>query len=362
MDRAVLEMLAGHSTLALVACDVEGRITLATPAMERMIGARFEVGSLLEQYVAALPLYDAAGQKDSGRKQTSLARALRGETVMDEVVSLRPSDDGRIVYARCNAAPLRQSDGQIRGAVALVEDVTAEWTATLMQGGLRGRLLDTLNHELRTPLTKILGHAELLSESEQDSALSPRQQSRSVEAIVRASRELAAMAERLTHLADLDTATRVEPTHVDLTAVVRAAVDDQRESAEGKQLTLGLASPPELEAKVDSALIERATCELVTNAIRFAPAGTTVDVELLHLGSHVEISCSDHGPGIATRDRARLVEPFERGDLPDELTSTPGLGLALVSAVTAAHGGTLSLEQNRPHGLVARMRMQRVLN
>ncbi len=359
MDRAVLEMLAEHSTLALVACDVEGRITLATPAMQRMIGAPFEAGNLLEHYVAVMPLFDQSGQQAWSREHTSLARALRGETVMDDLVSLR-QPEGRTIFARCNAAPLRNPDGQIRGAVVLVQDVTPEWTATLMQDQLRDRLVSTVNHELRTPLTKILGHAELLTEPDQDNPLSA-QQVRSVEAILRAGRDLASMAERLAQLAHLDTATRVQPTDLDLVAVLQSEIEAHRQSGRTRRVEISFESPPELQATMDSTLIQRAVRELLTNAVRHAPRDSTIDVELRDFDREVEISFADQGEGIPAGDRKRLIEPFERGDLPEGLTSSTGLGLAFVNAVVAAHGGSFELQHNGTSGLLVCMRLQRFL-
>ena len=306
MDRAVLEMLAEHSTLALVACDVEGRITLATPAMEQMIGAPFETGQLLEHYVAVMPLYDASGRQEWGREHTSLARALRGETVMDAVLSLR-HPDGRTIYGRSNAAPLRDPEGQIRGAIVLVQNVTAEWTAMLMQDQLRDQLVSTVNHELRTPLAKILGHAELLSEPDQDNPLSA-QQVRSVHAISRGGRELASMAERLVQLAHLDNATRVKPTDIDLVPVLQSVVNAHRQSAGAEGVELSFSSPHELRARMDPTLMERAARELLSNALRHAPPDSSVAVELENLDSEVDICC--RGP--RCRHPSRRPRSFDR--------------------------------------------------
>ncbi len=157
MERALLEMLGSHSAIALAVSDAEGHVTLTTPALERMIGRHTDVG--VAWSFESLPLYDALGEHRFTPDEMPLTRARRGEIVIDEVCSLsRP--DGWTVYLRCSATPLRGDDEQIRGAIALVQDVTSEWVSMLKQAELRDRLVTTVSHELRTPLTKIVGHAE----------------------------------------------------------------------------------------------------------------------------------------------------------------------------------------------------------
>lgn len=167
------------------------------------------------------------------------------------------------------------------------------------------------------------------------------------------------MAEKLTHLSTLDAATRVEPTESDVAGLLREAVASRQEFAHAHGVELEVAATPPLSATVDETLVRRAVRELLVNAIRHAPPRSSVRVDLTQQDGHFEISVADRGPGIPEHDRARVMQPFERGDLRDVSDSSMGLGLAVVSAIAAAHGGTISLADNEPHGLVARLCLRR---
>lgn len=355
MERALLEMLGKHSSIALAVCDAEGHLTVNSPALERILGYRAD--ELTERDFDSLPLHDAVSQRALDPDAMPLARARHGETVTDEVVALHRAHD-RTLYLRCSATPLRDQSHAIIGAIALLQDVTSEWVMMLKQAELRDQLVTTVSHELRTPLTKILGHSELLSEAAAAGKIAAPFD-RSVDAIARASRDLVAMAEKLTHLANLDAATQVHPAPTDVVPVLRAAADSQRVLAEARHVEIDLSGPRELSATIDHALVERATRELLVNAVSHAPTGSRVEVGLTCADGYFEICVADHGQGVAPEDRVRVVQPFERGPAAPGEVSSMGLGLAVASAIAAAHGGTIRLEDNQPTGLVARMSLRR---
>jgi signal transduction histidine kinase len=108
-----------------------------------------------------VPLFRPDGETPLPADEVPLTRARRGEFVKDAVVSTRRADGG-LVHLKCNAVPLRDDDGADNGAIALVQDVTAEVDARLRDEALRQRLVETINHEFRTPLAALLGHIELI--------------------------------------------------------------------------------------------------------------------------------------------------------------------------------------------------------
>lgn len=73
----------------------------------------------------------------------------------------------------------------------------------------------------------------------------------------------------------------------------------------------------------------------------------------------VEVTVTDQGSGIPTRDRDRLLQPFERGNHPGQPTNSKGLGLAIARTIAGAHGGTVTLRDNEPTGLVAALTLTR---
>lgn len=117
--------------------------------------------------------------------------------------------------------------------------------------------------------------------------------------------------------------------------------------AEERGVTLELRLTGPLRLLGDLALIQQAVTNLVDNALKFAPPGSTVSIEGTREGEGVRISVADQGPGIPENERGRAVERFYRGEAARN-TPGSGLGLALVSAVAQLHGGLLRLEDAGP--------------
>ena len=155
-----LHLALDNTGVGLVACDAAGLMTLISPMVQDLFDMTYE--PLTEPfYVEEIPLFRPDGVTPLPADEVPLTRALRGEFVRDVVISTRHAD-GRLAHLRCNAVPLRDDNDRDNGAIALVQDVTAEIDAALRAEALRKRLVETINHEFRTPLAALLGHVELI--------------------------------------------------------------------------------------------------------------------------------------------------------------------------------------------------------
>src|SRR5205807_1628540 len=105
--------------------------------------------------------------------------------------------------------------------------------------------------------------------------------------------------------------------------------------------------------------LNRAVTSLVENAVRY---GTRVIVRLNETPSTVIIEVDDDGPGIIEAQRDLMIEPFARGDPARTMNETAGfgLGLSIARTIAEAHGGTLSLLDRSPSGLIARIELPRL--
>jgi PAS domain S-box-containing protein len=156
-----LERALQHTAVGLAACDAEGRLTVLSPVLQEILGREFTpVGE--DEFTFTFDLIDGDGEPVP-TEQIPIVRARQGEFVRDELlVARRP--DGEFVHLRCNAAPLEDAQGRITGAVAFVQDVTAEVLARQQVVDERRQLLERVHHEIRTPLSSLVGHLELLDE------------------------------------------------------------------------------------------------------------------------------------------------------------------------------------------------------
>jgi signal transduction histidine kinase len=155
-----LQLALDRTGVGLVACDAEGRLTLISPVLQDLFEMDFEPVSE-PVHVERFHLLGADGRTVLPTDEVPLVRARRGEFVRDAVVTRRRSD-GALLHLRCNAVPLRDDEGGNGGAIALIQDITAETQAAIRSQALRKRLVETINHEFRTPLAALLGHLELI--------------------------------------------------------------------------------------------------------------------------------------------------------------------------------------------------------
>ena len=108
-----------------------------------------------------------------------------------------------------------------------------------------------------------------------------------------------------------------------------------------------------LLVKGDSKLIIQVIMNLVDNAVKYTPPGSHICIRTQAAGDRVELSVADDGPGIPDEQKPKIFDMFYTGSnrLGDSRRSL-GLGLGLCRSIAAAHGGTLTVADNTPHGAV----------
>jgi two-component system OmpR family sensor kinase len=216
---------------------------------------------------------------------------------------------------------------------------------------IQRRFTADASHELRGPLTALRGELDLALKRER----TPEEYRDTLE---RCRDEVI----RLTRLAtDLLTLARTESglvtqeaTEVDLlTVATRVAERYQATAAQRSVRVLVHGDPAPVQG--DPALLERAVSNLVDNAVKNAPPGSTVEV-MVRNGDAIELTVRDQGPGVPAADAQQLFNRFFRGD--GQATEGTGLGLALARAAAEAHGGRLEYLGNDP-GAVFRISLPR---
>ena len=147
---------------------------------------------------------------------------------------------------------------------------------------------------------------------------------------------------------------------VALTATVEALAESYALAAEDGRRALVTRLEPGITVNGDRDLLAQIVVNLLENALRYTPPGARITLSLISGkdSAHptVELTIADDGPGIAEADRARALQPFERMASGG---SGHGLGLSLVAAIVASHGGTIELADNAP-GLSVRIILPRM--
>jgi signal transduction histidine kinase len=212
---------------------------------------------------------------------------------------------------------------------------------------MKDALLATVSHELRTPLTSIIGYLDLLGTG--DNPLNA-EDANYLEIAQRNAVRLQHMVEDLLFLARLDDgAFSLDTKQIDLVEAARDAIASVRPFAETKQMTLELDAPAEAYVRADGKRIGQALDNLISNALKFTPAGGSVRVSIGVHDDLVLVSVADSGCGIPAGECDQLFERFFRSSTTAHLPGT-GLGLAIVKAIVETHGGSITCDSTERDG------------
>jgi two-component system sensor histidine kinase MprB len=226
--------------------------------------------------------------------------------------------------------------GHRHDEVARLTDAFNSMVTALAQARTRqAQLIADAGHELRTPLTSLRTNIDLLVRSELTGrTLPPDQREALLTSVTAQLEEMSALVRELVVLAHEDPA--AEHATLRLDAVLGLAVDRVVRRAGGRPVVVE-AEPWELVG--DAGALERALVNVLDNAVKFSPPGSTITV---HLSGGV-VTVADQGPGVPSADREKVFDRFWRGD---DARGTPGsgLGMAIVDDAVTTHGGTARVE------------------
>ena len=207
---------------------------------------------------------------------------------------------------------------------------------------MKDEFLATLSHELRTPLNAILGWAHMLRRPD----IGAREAQRGAEVIERNARAQATIIEDLLDMsAIISGKVRLQMQPVEIANALRTAVDTSRPTADAKQVTLELDADHMEGASIsgDPNRLQQVLWNLLTNAIKFTPAGGRVDVILRQEEGRLLIRVTDTGEGIPAEFLPYLFDRFRQADASTTRKHGGlGLGLSIVKHLVELHGGSIS--------------------
>ncbi len=211
------------------------------------------------------------------------------------------------------------------------------------------------SHELRTPLTSILANLELLQASLEESE-HPDEQAM-LSSALRSSHRMSRLVSDLLLLARADAGRTGARTGCDLAEAAGHAAAEMAPTMGERELRIENGHPLLVDGNPDE--LHRMVLNLLDNAVRYTPPGSTIELRLRAEGSEAVVEVADDGPGIAPELHSQVFDRFVRGNGPADTAvgGGSGLGLAIVRAVATAHGGTAEVTSSESGGALFRIRL-----
>ena len=210
---------------------------------------------------------------------------------------------------------------------------------------LYNTLFNSLSHELKTPIASIIGAVDMLRD--QDGQLTRTARGELLQEIDQAGLRLKREVENLLNMSRVETGMiQVRYDWCDFSELVSTII--RKLPVGDGQRIIFLPEDNMPLFRLDGELIGQVLYNLLHNAIRYSPAGSTVAVSVAHQAGHCVIKVADNGPGIPVAEEARVFDKFYR--LSNPAPTGSGLGLSIAKGLTAAHHGQISLATNPAGG------------
>jgi signal transduction histidine kinase len=253
--------------------------------------------------------------------------------------------------ARMSDSDDRRETGRLAGAInTMLDRIQQAFGARLQSEQKVRQFAADASHELRTPLTTIRGYAELY----QQGALGPDELPNAMRRIEQEADRMSRLVAELLELARLDRESSLDLTETDLAALALDAVADARAVEPGRPVSADVPQNP-VVVTADEPRIRQVLANLLGNVRAHTPPGTAATVRLYPAGDGAVLEVSDDGPGMSERDAALAFDRFHRGSRGSGRLNGSGLGLSIVAAIAAAHGGHVRLRSAPGAGTTVRL-------
>ena len=348
------EQLVDAMAVPVFLTDLEGNLLLANRAWVSLMGLEGDSDNA------------ADGQEGRTRVTRLLERGI-GEVCATGSTQW-PLDlamgDGALRETVVTKVALRGKGDKVRGVIATLVDVTeykqaARATESARRAAeaanqARAEFVANVTHELRTPLQSILGFAELgegRAEGQDKLQLMFRR-------VHQAGGRMLKLVDELLDISRIgSTVGSIKLRQAPVAEPMREVVDELRPLAQQRGLTLKLHVDDALQdahSRLDPPRLQQVLRNVLANALRFAPAGTSVDVSLQSLDGMAVAAVRDHGPGVPVDEVESIFEPFVQSSRTKDGSGGTGLGLAICRQIMQAHGGYIVAGNHSQGGAVFR--------
>jgi PAS domain S-box-containing protein len=305
----------------IVAVDRDGHVVLWNHAAEEITG---------------VPAEEAVGRTTAQVLQRDLESEGGGTNR-----SIAIPRAGADVWLSLSEAVMRDPAGAVAGRIFAFRDISSEHVVEQMKSDF----VSTVSVELRTPLTSIYGFAQTLLR--EDVAFGESERRTFLEFIARESERLTTIVDALLNVARLDTGDlTVSLESTDVGRVVENVLAAAAAEANGHRLVADVANAPAAQADPDK--LRQVLDQLVSNAVKYSPAGGEVTVSARRLDDTVEVAVVDEGTGVPAAERERIFSKFYKGG--DAQGRGTGLGLFIAQGLVHEMGGRIWVDSEEGKG------------
>ncbi|MDO8904456.1 sensor histidine kinase [Hydrogenophaga sp.] len=233
---------------------------------------------------------------------------------------------------------MTQAPSEVHALVQAVNGLLGEVERSVHQ---EKRFINDAAHQLRTPLAGLISQVELAQRETADPVLGTR-----LKKVLTGAERSAHLVHQLLTLARTETTARRDP--IDLAALGREVSREWTPKAVAAGIDLGYEGAEHRELQGDALQLREAMANLIDNALRYTPRGSTVTLRVEAAGAQTQLVVEDNGPGLSEDDLSHVFQRFWRAS---EQPGGCGLGLAIVREIARRHSGDATVERVQPHGL-----------
>ncbi len=342
--RRLVETMRG----GLVIYDVDNRLTYVNERFCELMGYNREE-------ILGNKLFDFMDEQNAETVREELNERQYGGKSSYEIVAFK--HDGSPVNLLVSGSPLTSEKGIYSGGFAVVMDISVQKQAedTLRESlarekelsELKTRFVSMASHEFRTPLATMLASIETLSAYRHK--LSEEKIESRLERIKEQIAHLTSIMDDVLLLAKMqERHVTFRPSKINLDSLCLSVLDEF-ESQPNILQTIDYVCEQRLEVYVDKKLMRQIMNNLVSNAIKYSPDDSEIQVRLTKMDKTIILSVHDQGIGIPEDDLKHLFEPFHRAANVGAISGT-GLGLVITKEAVELHGGQIIVDTAVGHG------------
>ena len=332
--------------VAVYTTDAAGRITFFNDAAAEFWGRRPELG---EEWCGSWRLYWSDGTP-LAHGDCPMAICLKEDRVVRGYDAIAERPDGTRVHFVPYPTPLHDAAGNLVGAVNVLVDITERRRAEealRASNSVKDEFLGLVSHELRTPVTTIFGNARLLRD--RGPRIDEPDRQSMVADIAEDSERLLGIVENLLLLTRLGAGPSIALEPQVLAHFVRKSIDSFRRRHPGRAVSLR-SEPRHIIVEADRTYLELVMENLLSNADKYSPTQTEVEVVIQVDDSEARVSVLDRGIGMGEAEADKLFTPFYRTEAAKSQANGIGIGLAVCRRVIDCQGGRIWAAPRRGGG------------